>query len=179
MERDPSHIKNTGDFRIYVLFLADEVATTTARSLEEYLRTLWSLIKQAQGQQTTYALFGQLLYNAFLTEIPLFDEMMLQYEDPPHLDKDEDEAENEDSFSVLQQMICYQIADLHRMAQTGLLENEWRFYGIDSPTGHRWFNFDPASYLECAAQSLQEDGTSIDVSWMNLAILLWLGQIYE
>jgi hypothetical protein len=35
-------------------------------------------------------------------------------------------------------MICYQIADLHRMAQTGLLENPLRYYGIVSPTGHPW-----------------------------------------
>ncbi len=179
MERDPSQIKNTGDFRTYVLLLADEVASTTTRSLEEYLRALWSLIERTQHQQATYALFGQLLYDAFLTEFPLFDAMMLQYGNPPHLDEDEDEAENEDSLSILQQMICYQIADLHRMAQTGLLENECRYYGIDSPTGHRWFNFDPASYLRCVAQTLQEDGMSTEVSWMNLAILLWLGQIYE
>jgi hypothetical protein len=68
------------------------------------------------------------------------------------------------AFSVLQQMICYQIADLYRMAQAGLLENEWRFDGIDSSTGHRWFNFEPASYLECAPQPIREDRTSTDAS---------------
>jgi len=94
---------------------------------------------------------------------------------PPDLDKDD----NQKPFTVLQQMICYQIADLHRMAQAGLLENKWRSFGIDSPTGHRWYNFDPSSYLHCAVQSLQVDGVSTDASWIDLAILLWLGQIYE
>jgi hypothetical protein len=184
MEIDPSHIKNTRDFRSYVLLLADGIATTTTRSLEEYLQALWSLIQHAQDQPVTYAMLGQLLHDAFLTEVPPFDEMMLQYEAPPDLDDDEappdlNDDENGEPFTTLQQMICYQIADLHRMAQTGLLENPLRYYGIDSPTGHRWFNFAPASYLQCAAQSLQEDGIATNVSWMDLAILLWLGQIYE
>lgn len=175
MEMDSAQIKTIGDFRRFVLLLADGIAPTTTKSLEEYLRALWNLIQQAQAKPVTYALLGQLLQDAFLVEPLPFHEMWLQYEAPPDLDRDE----NGKSFSLLQHMICYQIADLHRMAQAGLLENEWRFYGIDSPTGHRWFNFDPSSYLECASRSIGEDGTSIDASWLDLATLLWLGQIYE
>ncbi|EFH79571.1 hypothetical protein [Ktedonobacter racemifer] len=175
MEMDPSQIKTIGDFRRFVLLLADGIASTTPKSLEEYLRALWNLIQQAQAKPVTYALLGQLLQDAFLVEPLPFHEAWLSYDVPPDLDKDD----HEQPFSVLQQMICYQIADLHRMVQAGLLENEWRFYGIDSPTGHRWFNFDPSSYLQCAPQSIQEDGTSTDASWLDLAILLWLGQIYE
>ncbi len=147
MEMDSSQIQTIGDFRRFVLFLADVRAPGTARSLEEYLRGLWHLIQQAQAEPVTYALLGQLLQDAFLAEPLPFQETWLQYEAPPALDEDE----NGESFSVLQQLICYQIADLHRMAQAGLLENKWRFLGIDSPTGHRWFNFDPSSYLtRCA-----------------------------
>ncbi len=175
MEMDPFHIKTTLDFRKYVLFLAKGRATTTPRSLEEYLRALWSLIQQAQAHRVTYALLGQLLHDAFLAEPLPFDEHWLQYNAPPDLDR----AENGNAFSVLHHMICYQIADLHRMDQAGLLEKEWRYLGIDSPTGHRWFNFDPSSYLECAAQTLREDDVSTAAGWINLAILLWLGQIYE
>jgi hypothetical protein len=122
MEMDPSHVKTTGDFRKYVLLLASERATPTPRSLEEYLRALCGLIQQAQAHQVTYALLGQLLHDAFLAEPLPFDENWLQYDAPPDLD--EDENENGRSFSVLQHMICYQIADLHRMAQAGLLESE-------------------------------------------------------
>ena len=175
MEIDSSRIKTIGDFRRFVLLLADGIAPTTAKSLEEYLRALWSLVQQAQTKPVTYALLGQLLQNAFLTEPLPFYEVWFKYEAPPDLHEDE----HSKSFSILQQMICYQIADLHHMAQAGLLENKWRFYGIDSPTGHRWFNFEPASYLKCALQSIREDGTSTDAGWLDLAILLWLGQIYE
>jgi hypothetical protein len=175
MEMEPFHIKTTGEFRKYVLLLANGRATTTTRSLEEYLRALWGLIQQAQSHRVTYALLGQLLHDAFLAESLPFDETWLQYDAPPDLDEDG----NRRSFSLLQHMICYQIADLHRMAQAGLLENEWRYFGIDSPTRHRWFNYDPSSYLECAAQTLRVDGVSTDAGWIDLAILLWLGQIYE
>ncbi len=175
MEMDPSHIQTCRDFRSYILLLTDERATPTTKSLEEYLRALWGLIELAQAKSVTYALLGQLLHDAFVAEPLPFHEGWLQYAEPPDLDEDE----HRNSFSVLQQMICYQIADLHRMAQAGLLENKWRFYGIDSPTGYRWFNFDPASYLHCAVQSLREDSVSTEVGWIDLAILLWLGQIYE
>jgi hypothetical protein len=175
MEMDPSQIKNIADFRRYVLLLADGRAALTDRSLEEYLLALFRLIQQAQAKPVTFALLGQLLQDAFSAEPLPFHESWLQYEVPPDLDKDD----NEQPFSVLQQMICYQIADLHRMAQAGLLENEWRYFGIDSPTGHRWFNFDPSSYLKCSVQSIREDGILTDASWIDLAILLWLGQIYE
>jgi len=175
MEMEPSHIKTLGDFRTYVLLLAKESATTTLRSLEEYLRALWGLIQQVQAHQVTYALLGRLLDDAFLAEPLPFDENWLHYDEPPDLD----ENEHARAFSLLQHMICYQIADLHRMAEADLLENKWRFFGIDSPTGHRWYNFDPSSYLGCAAHGIREGSTSTDADWINLAILLWLGQIYE
>jgi hypothetical protein len=38
------------------------------------------------------------------------------------------------------------------MAEAGTLENEYRYFGIDSPTGFRWYNFDPCSYLECGVR---------------------------
>jgi hypothetical protein len=175
MEIDPSFIKTTGDFRNSVLLLANGRAITTPKSLEEYLRALWNLLQQAQTHQVTYALLAQLLDEAFLAKSLPFDETWLQYSAPPTLDEDD----NARAFSVLQHMICYQIADLHRMAQTGLLESEWRYFGMDSPTGHRWYNFDPSSYLKCAAQTLREDGISLDAGWIDLTLLLWLGQIYE
>jgi hypothetical protein len=149
---EPSHIKTIGDFREYLLLLANGKATTTSRSLEAYLRALWGLIQQAQAHQVTHALLGQLADDAFLAEPLPFDENWLQYDAPPHLH----ETDNAQTFSVLQHMICYQIADLHCMDQAHLLENKLRFFGIDSPTGYTWYNFDPSSYLECAARGVQE-----------------------
>lgn len=46
--------------------------------------------------------------------------------------------------------ITSQIVDLHEMAESGDLNNKWRYLGIQSPRGSQWFNFDPCTYLECA-----------------------------
>lgn len=44
-----------------------------------------------------------------------------------------------------------QIADLRRMRDNGQLADDQRYFGIDAPSGRRWYNFDPTSYLECGA----------------------------
>jgi hypothetical protein len=36
------------------------------------------------------------------------------------------------------------------MAEQGILNNELRYFGTDSPRGQRWYNFDPCTFLECA-----------------------------
>jgi hypothetical protein len=172
---DYSHIKTHEDFCQYARTLAHEKATTTERSLEEYLRALWGLLKLRQAETVTFSLLGQLLHDAFLAEPLPFDKKWLQYNTPPDLDEDE----NEESFAVTQQMIWYQIADLHLMAQTGQIDDPNAFFGIDSPTGHRWYNVHPSSYLECAVAPLINDGARVQCSWGDLTILLWLGQIYE
>jgi hypothetical protein len=74
----------------------------------------------------------------------------------------------------------YLILRIHHVRERArLLQDEFRYFGIDSPTGHRWYNFDPASYLHCGALLLVEDGEGTDASWLDLALLLWLGQIGE
>lgn len=40
------------------------------------------------------------------------------------------------------------------MEEQAHLQNQLRYFGIKSPRGHEWFNFDPFTYLECGA-----DGT--------------------
>lgn len=44
-----------------------------------------------------------------------------------------------------------QIRDLDEMRSAGTLDNEYRYFGVDAPRGGRWYNFDPCTYLECAA----------------------------
>jgi hypothetical protein len=174
MEIDASQLKTHQDFCQYVSALSHGKAATTTKSLEEYLRSLWGLIKLRQAKAVTFSLLGQLLVDAFLAEPLPFDEAWLQYNTPPNLDDDDAEI-----FSLLQKMICYQIADLHLMAQTGQINDPNAFLGIDSPTGNRWFNFQPSSYLACAASPPINDESRTRCDWGDLAILLWLGQIYE
>lgn len=44
-----------------------------------------------------------------------------------------------------------QLRDLREMAADGTLASEHRHFGLDAPSGARWYNFDPCTFLECAA----------------------------
>lgn len=47
------------------------------------------------------------------------------------------------------QQLARQILDLQEMEADGTLADEYRYYGIDAPSGARWYNFDPHSFVEC------------------------------
>lgn len=106
---DISQVQTLGDFQRYVLFLADGIATTTTRSLEEYLRALWGLLQYPQAGKVTFIQLGQALHQAFSADPLPFDEDWLQYTAPPDLISAPPEAalrdENNTSYSVFQQMI--------------------------------------------------------------------------
>jgi hypothetical protein len=44
-----------------------------------------------------------------------------------------------------------QIRDLREMDAAGTLADEHRYFGVDAPSGARWYNFDPCTFIECAA----------------------------
>src|SRR5262249_30503299 len=54
-------------------------------------------------------------------------------------------------FAGWEACVLRKIVDLHEMEEQSLLRNELRYFGIDSPRGSRWYNFEPCSFLECAA----------------------------
>lgn len=173
-----SQIQTRGDLKNYISSLTVEYEQTFTGTLEEYLRSLWGLIQMNRESEITFSLLGQLLHDAFVNEPPPFDESWLIFENPPDITLDEKDAHYTD-FSILQQMICYQIADLHRMKQAGILDKPYLALGADSPTGNRWFNFDPISYLRCATASMVKNLSATTCNWQDLTLLLWLGQIYE
>ncbi len=154
MERDVFNITTHEDFRQYLYRLVSQNITTT-RSLEEYLRALWGLLTSRQAE---FALLGHLLHDAFEAPPLPFAEQWLQYDTPPDLDE-----EHADGFDVLQHMIYYQIAEIHLMAQAGQVHGLAAFWGIDSPTGHRWYNVQLASYLKGALALPITDGSAVGV----------------
>jgi hypothetical protein len=48
-------------------------------------------------------------------------------------------------------VIIGQIVDLREMDRAGTFANDLRYFGVDSPRGSRWYNFDPLTFLECGA----------------------------
>ena len=167
-----SQVITAKDFDQFLDFLV-KTHSSDRKSLEEYLRTLWALIQQHESNTVSFTLIAKLLADAFRLQPLPFEESWLEYSAPPD--------EGLDDFEYLRGMVLYQIADLHLMAQAGTINNPHRYFGIDSPTGHRWYNFVPVDYLECAKSCSDdwEDAMSTECSWRYLALLLWVGQIYE
>jgi hypothetical protein len=58
----------------------------------------------------------------------------------------------EDGFKAVRATLLAQIDDLVAMKANRTLENDQRYFGVDAPSGRRWYNFDPPSYLECGVQ---------------------------
>lgn len=113
------------------------------RSLEDYLLALWSLARPMRDQPAlSFDTLVRILGDALTAPPPAHDEAM---------DRLPDEIEERHGFDVWEQLILLQIRDLREMREAGTLENEYRYFGVDAPRGARWYNFDPASYLEGAA----------------------------
>ena len=71
-----------------------------------------------------------------------------------------------------------QIKDLHDMQENGDLDKEFKYFGLTSPSGEPWYNFDPATYLRCGAAGLFRRKIPT-CNWDILEHFLLLGQIYE
>ncbi len=80
------------------------------------------------------------------------------------------------------EVIKFQLAELSRMRASGQLADESKFFGIVSPSGHGWYNFDPFSLLECGARGLMDhagEDTPVRGGWEMLGELLEMGRTYE
>ncbi len=112
-------------------------------SLEAYLRSLWSVVAQDRDEALTAEKFVEWVMTAWVMAPPPFNPEWLERHP-----KFSDEAD----FEAWEYCILYQIADLRKMHEAGLLNDEYRYFGIDSPSGSRWYNFDPLTYLECGVR---------------------------
>lgn len=130
------------------LYLA--IAALTARekesprSLEEYLRALGSLADERRGQVSlTLAEFLGLLAGAFTAKAPPFD---ASWRDHP------DSGRASGGYRGWEATLRRQVVDLREMEEQGVLADEQRYFGVNSPRGGRWYNFDPCTFLECGTQ---------------------------
>ena len=80
------------------------------------------------------------------------------------------------------EVIKFQLAELSRMRASGQLADESKFFGIVSPSGHGWYNFDPFSLLECGMRGLMDhagEDAPVRGGWEILGELLEMGRTYE
>lgn len=174
----PYEVETWGNFREFLQAFSEVPAPSYAGSLEDYLRALWAVVQHHRNNPPTLALFAQMLLEALTQTPPPFDEAWLAYNKPAGVVGSGPERVQDD-FKELQDMLCYQIADLHRMREAGTLDNPYRYFGIESPTGQTWYNFTPADFFGNGSYGLHEGSEETECNWADLAIQLWLGQIYE
>ncbi len=175
---DASSVKTQRDFCRFVKELAESNGYSE-RTLEEYLRALWPLAQANKDAPVSFGLLASVLAEAWVSPIEPFDPEWLSYTDPPaELSQG---AQAADSFGFLKKMLLYQIADLHRMKQEGVLDRPPHvlWLGASRKGGRQWFNFIPAYFLRCALGGMDPEANHTDCDWSVLAIFLWLGQIYE
>ncbi len=159
-------------------------------SLEEYLRSLWRIVSRSRDLPLTPENLAAWFERAFTEEPPPFD--------PAWMLRPKTESDEPNTFEGWENIILYQIADLRRMAQLGMLDNKYRYMGLTSPTDLSWYNFDPLTYLDCGMggpwycnemlmpESTRENnqigdgaGEGREISWSDFYAILYLGRIYE
>lgn len=138
-------IKTNRDFYLAIIELINRQARSS-RTLEEYLLALLPLVRESQAETSlsVYEFYCKLAA-AFYAPASTFDEAWRSRSGIPNA------AGN--NFECWEAAIVQQIVDLREMDETGALKNEMRYYGIESPRGDRWYNFDPCTYIECATAS--------------------------
>jgi len=107
-------------------------------TLEAYLSSVRRLARAHRGAPTlTAAELARLLEAAFDSTEPSGSD-------------DESPSEPAEGYAEWEARLDEQIRDLREMEAAGMLADEHRYYGVDAPSGARWYNFDPRTYLECA-----------------------------
>jgi hypothetical protein len=142
--------------------------------LEVYLRTLWGLASVGSERSGwPLAEFAELLEGSFVAEPAAFDPRWRSLVESPRPTS---------GFERFEQELLGQIVDLRDMAEAGMLAHELRYYGLDSPRGARWYNFDPCSWLESATSGglrVDDEIVLVLVDWNDFAEFLVAGREYE
>jgi hypothetical protein len=176
--------------------VSDLPAKFKNRDLEVYLLALYGLVEQNKEKEMNAGLMLELLSKAF-TEKPLSfnpdwlsrvtppdgNIMSQKFTNPEFKDSiDKTPQVNEEGIDYTLRVIEFQVAELHKM-KNKQLKDEYRYFGIDSETGNRWYNFDPHLNLECGARCLVDSAESEEdqfhPTWQSLGELLEMGRIYE
>ncbi len=129
------------DLYLFLASICDSPAFRE-RPLDEYLLALWRLTQpHRDSEPVSPGDFRHLLELAFTAEVPPYPEEW----------RHRAEAGDSPGYAGWEAVLAEQVTDLREMAASGALENPHRYFGLQSPRRHSWYNFDAATYLECAA----------------------------
>src|SRR3990172_586305 len=153
----------------------------SGRPLDTFLLSFSAVIERHRGTTPSLGDILDWLLEA-LEKPPLaVSEELRHATDPPSL---EDSA---DGFDLSQRLIRFQVAEFRRMREKEVEKSQLRYFGVKGPSGKYWYNFDPATYLECGAAGLRDlaKGDSpwyrahVQPGWRTVAAFLELGATYE
>ena len=120
-----------------------EQGRESLRTLEEYLRSLIRAIQPYENvAYLTSTQFTDVLAQALVGDALPFD---------PVWESNYNKNIEDTGFDSWRATIRRQVVDLRDMAAAGTFENTMRYFGVTSPRGTLWYNFDIGTYLECAA----------------------------
>ncbi len=167
--------------------------TQTNRDLEEYLLALYKIVQENKDSIFTIQLAVNMLEKAFtaepaefkeewleITESPQTNAMSRKFTNPEIKDKiDKTRVRHVSDYDYTLEVIKFQIAELHKM-RGKQLEDEFKYFGITSETGHSWYNFDPIGNLECGTSCMLAHNENLaNIDWTFIGDLLEDGRVYE
>ena len=159
-------------------------------SLEEYLTNIWFDVLKHKEEAVTCELIFSILERAFVSQNHGFDDEWLAYTKPADIHYDEKThkvilEDGTSDFLLLKQTLLFQIAELHRMKERGDLNlPDYDLYGgIETPSGYRWYNFNPILYLKVIHIHCFPEESVVDrdhnLDWLNLEGMLEVGRTFE
>ena len=160
------------------------------RDLEEWLSALLLLVEKNKDEELNAEKLLNLFDTVFTSEAAAFENAWLKIKVSPaeelgylkpckqsfvqHLKVSPAE------FSM--NVIKFQIGELHHM-RNNQVQNLQRYMGLESGTGHDWYNWDPHSILMCGTQCLmdhiRESDFEFTPGWERVGELLEMGRVYE
>ncbi len=133
-----------------------EQQKSNSLTLERYLLALYSCVEPMRAKASlTLSEFFKLLVDAFTAKpVEFVAAWRTTYGKGEEI-----------GFAACQAKLIRHIVDLREMDESGQLADKQRYFGLDSPRGSRWYNFDPVTYLECGMEGSLggwESGDSVD-----------------
>ena len=129
--------------------------------LDTYLINLYCLSEPFKNKsRINLESFLSIITNSFRIYDRNFDEDWRSIEFPPY--------DSRIGYDGWQNEILEQTVDFREMDEAGMLQSKDKYFGITSPRGNDWYNFDPVDYLECAVAGffgyVQDEGEALIIN---------------
>ncbi len=152
-----------------------------AEPTEEYLRRLLVQIDRNKHKNLNSDLLLEIFEAALMTTPCPFESSWNKIKEPEFYDDNDIQIMKIDPLKYVTDTIQFFVADLRRM-EAKELKNPYRYYGVTSSSGARWYNFTMCSFVE--ANKGYNNGVAYEMdtknlSWDFIAVFFIIGKAYE